>query len=49
MATMANNRQRYIAENMSRGYCLEAAKFRCISFAGLRAVEESLVMGNRMA
>ena len=45
MATMVNNRKRYIAEHISHRYCLKVIKFHCNSFSGLRAVGESLVGG----
>ena len=41
--TMANNRQRYIVQNMSHGYCLKVTKFHCNSFSDLRANDESSV------
>ena len=44
MATIMNNRQRYIALNMSRTYCLKVTKCHCTRFSGLKAVEKSLVV-----
>ena len=43
MATMANDRQRYITQNMSHKYYLKVTKFHCNSFCDLRAVKEHLV------
>ena len=42
MATMVNNRQQCIAQNVSYTYCLKVTKFYCTSLSGLRAVKKSL-------
>ena len=37
-----NNRQQYIAQNLSHTYSLKVIKCHCTSFSGLRGVEKSL-------
>ena len=43
MATIVNNRQQYMAKNISHTCLLKLTKFRCTVLSGLRAMKKSLV------